>query len=90
MVSARALVIGVVTYILREASALLLPNNCYRADNKAVQAIMAIMRTKKEPTKITKYEKRSTDLFFVTPQWFALLLGNKIRLIDNRIKNTFE
>ncbi len=51
---------------------------------------MAIMRTKKEPTKITKYEKRSTDLFFVTPQWFALLLGNKIRLIDNRIKNTFE
>lgn len=29
--------------------------------------IIAKMRTKKEPRKITKYEKRSADLFFVTP-----------------------
>lgn len=45
----------------------IIPRKCYHLYNQRVQVIIAKMRTRKEPCKVTRYEKRSADLFFVTP-----------------------
>nr|DAI99889.1 MAG TPA: hypothetical protein [Caudoviricetes sp.] len=59
----------------RRASALDFCLRCYSLDNKGVQVIMARMRTKKEPIKITKSKKRAAVLFFVTPWGWDFVTG---------------